>query len=105
MARTPTSLRAFALGAGLHVSFWSIVMATGHLNERATQLRALIRSKLLLPHIEPLLPGGPLPWFIGVSPLAIFFIFAVSEDGWVGIGLAVGITALFIAAYAARPPH
>jgi hypothetical protein len=80
-------------------------MATRHLNERATQLLALTRSKLILPHIEPLLPGGPLPWFIGVSPLAIFFMFAISENGWTGIGLAVGITALFIAAHAARPPH
>ena len=89
--------------------FGLIAMANRHLNEGATRLLALIRSKLLLSQPRALTAERPLPWFVSVVPLAVFFIFgffnALTEGGWAGLGLTIGITALFIAAYAARPPH
>ena len=47
-------------------------------------------------------------WAItSIVPAAIFFMFgffgSLTEEGWLGLGLTVGLTALFIAGFAAGP--
>jgi len=72
-------------------------MVTRHLNESAQRFSFDPRKVVPFSSLE------------SVVPVAIFFIFgffnALTEGGWAGLGLTIGITALFIATYAARPPH
>ena len=58
---------------------------------------------------SPLLPSEPpiIGWRTPLISFVAIFLFAFiaefTDEGAIGLGLAIGLTALFVVAYAARP--